>query len=314
MNGSPWRAFALRVVLWVGLLLCVAAVWQGARVTHIQWRSMSFGNWILFTGGLVAALVMGVGGWRETLHAFTGVRIPWSAAVRQTGLLLVGKYLPGGVFGFVARMMDDQRMPRGQRVGAGLVEQAVSLMAVVLVGAVLFTAAKTSMPMIALMLLLLPAVLYALALAALALWRHAEQRYPRLGVMAGVVLHPASLRRASIIATFQALTWATLAALMAHWLFDLGFVPSMGIGGAFGLAVGAGMVALFAPGGIGIREGALVILCAPFMGAAPSLVLAAILRLASAMLDIVAGTAAALIGRTGSVSIPDDPRPQGDDV
>src|SRR5690606_19297748 len=85
--------------------------------------------------------------WRQMVFAYTGTTIGWERAAHNLGLLLIGKYIPGGVVGFVARAYDvdsdDGRpvAPRVAHVAAGLGEQVGGLLSTTLFGAVLYVAA-----------------------------------------------------------------------------------------------------------------------------------------------------------------------------
>jgi uncharacterized membrane protein YbhN (UPF0104 family) len=68
--------------------------------------------------------------------------------------------------------------------------------------------------------------------------------------------------------------------------------------GAFAIAWIVGFVAIYAPGGIGVREAVLVALLRGRLGSADALVLAVTSRLVLAVVDVVAAAAGAVILRT----------------
>ena len=67
---------------------------------------------------------------------------------------------------------------------------------------------------------------------------------------------------------------------------------ALGLGGAFGLAITAGALAFFAPGGIGVREMSMAGLATLWLPMPQALALAALLRLLAVVLDIAAGVSA----------------------
>lgn len=94
----------------------------------------------------------------------------------------------------------------------------------------------------------------------------------------------------------QQVVWAALIAVLVHALFGTSGYSALGIAGSFCLAVAAGMLAVFAPGGIGVREAALIGLASPWLGTTQAIFLSALLRILSSVMDVVAGMMSALSG------------------
>jgi len=108
--------------------------------------------------------------------------------------------------------------------------------------------------------------------------------------------------RATVIATSLYLpVWLVLGG--SFWLCGRGLlgVPEHDLAfyvGAFAIAWLAGLVAIYAPGGLGVREAVLVALLSSRIGAANALVLAAASRLIFVLVDgILAGVATAALRR-----------------
>src|SRR5690606_16560486 len=101
--------------------------------------------------------------------------------------------------------------------------------------------------------------------------------------------------------------WVTTIIVVAGQLFDLDFHAALGMAGAFLLAVAAGMLVVIAPGGIGVREAALVGLTSAWLDTVQAVFLSALLRILSTMLDLLAGIAAGLLERKGVGPSPDAP-------
>lgn len=101
----------------------------------------------------------------------------------------------------------------------------------------------------------------------------------------------------SAIATqlVQLLVWAALVAVLAHELFGLDIHAAVGVAGAFWCGVALGMLAVFVPGGIGVREAALVRLALIWLDTTQAILLSALLRLLSTMQDAGAGGVAAML-------------------
>ncbi len=278
-------------VLWLGLGLCFYAFWQAPEQAKGLFISMSGQFW-----GAVALLLLLIWGlavisWRSYLFAYTGQRPTWRTAIRQLGLLLVGKYLPGGVFGFLARVYDQPQAERKSLVWAGLVEQAVGVAMPVAIGAILYGVARQQQSLWLCLLLALPVLAAACGLALQSVSAHLPwlRRYTMASrpsfklLLAATVLH-----------FLQLMLWATLVMLLAQQIFSLDAFAAMGVAAAFLLAVAVGMLIVLAPGGIGAREAALFALSSQWLGAADALLLTAFLRLLTSALDVFAGLLAVL--------------------
>jgi uncharacterized membrane protein YbhN (UPF0104 family) len=89
------------------------------------------------------------------------------------------------------------------------------------------------------------------------------------------------------------------------WLFARGLVDARPADfavytGAFAVAWLAGLVAIYAPGGLGVREAVLVALLSARIGAADALVLAAASRLALILVDVSFAGLGAVVARGGA--------------
>lgn len=275
------------LLLWVGLVLCGYAIWRlgGASLAAIGRLPPEI---------MVALVVMvsgvwmaSVAAWRKYLQAYTGNLVAWRESFRQIGLLLVGKYIPGGVFGFVARLYDDDGAPRARLLAAGLVEQLVGAAISVLLGALCYAAAWYRQPALLVLIVLLP-LLVVLGVD----WLGVILRYGARLQRRIPVLPPHSrpqLLIAALLSLLQQVCWALAVGLLVISLFGLDALAAMGVAGSFGLAVGVGVLVVISPGGIGVREGAMTALSGAWLGFESALLLAALLRLISVGLDLLAG-------------------------
>jgi uncharacterized membrane protein YbhN (UPF0104 family) len=85
--------------------------------------------------------------------------------------------------------------------------------------------------------------------------------------------------------------------LTARSLFDLSFEQSSFYTGAFTVAWLVGLVAVFAPGGLGVREAVLVALLRSRTGTADAVLLAAASRALLTVVDLLAGAGGAVLLR-----------------
>lgn len=295
MKGRAAWLLAKQSVLWLGLLLCGYALWRTRELAAEAFSRMYASSWAWVALLLLLGWGLAAASWRRYLHAYTGQLPGWGMAVRQLGLLLVGKYVPGGVFGFLARMYDQTNAPRKQLFWAGLSEQAVGVgMPLALGGALYLAASRHNVAWLAL-ILFLPL----LAIAGIRLLHRLAAYLPWLRLH---VLPPPPWRRllpATLLQVTQLLAWVALVAMLSRQLHGLDGLASLGIAGAFLLAVAAGMIVMVVPGGIGVRETTLIGLSSHWLGISQAIFLTAFLRLLSSLLDVFAGLLATAAGTRG---------------
>jgi hypothetical protein len=110
----------------------------------------------------------------------------------------------------------------------------------------------------------------------------------RRNLLAGIVATRSAVILYLVVwALYGIAFWATGRALFAVPVSDLPRYV-----GVFALAWLAGLVAVFAPGGIGVREAVIVALLRSRLGEADAIVLAATSRIVLTAIDLVAGAAA----------------------
>lgn len=276
------RATTRRVRV-IGQVLLVAAIvfvalrahslWHGS---HIEWGRV---DWLALVGSsLLAAAGTAAGGliWLVILEAL-GVRTQrrWVGVFFQAQL---GKYIPGSVWQYAGRAAAARTNGIPVRpVGVSLpVEFAASGLAGGTMAA--FFLGWWGLAVV----------------AAVAVVLIAGSRLSRLG-------RPAV--RATVIATVLYLpVWLLLGGsfwLCAHGLLA---VPERDLAlyiGAFAVAFLAGLFAVYAPGGIGVREAVLVALLHSRIGTANALVVAAASRLIFILVDLVLAAISTAVLRRG---------------
>lgn len=293
MNSKGVWLWAKRVVLWLGLLLCVYAVWRARGVAGDAIARIGLMIWAAVVLMLILCWWLSVMAWRGYVRAYTGRPLDWRIAMRQLGLLLVGKYIPGGVFGFLARLHDDPLAPRERLFWAGLVEQIIGVAMPAVLGSVLYLAARQQ----AYAWLGLISSLPLLAVGGAWLLHRFATGLQWLGRRVGAIRSPAwrQLLSATTLQLAQQLVWAALVIALTQSLFGLDGYSALGVAGAFWWAVAVGMLAVFAPGGIGVREIALIGLASPWLDMKQAIFLSALLRILSSVMDVGAGVIAASV-------------------
>lgn len=243
--------------------------------------------------------------WRVVLRGF-GTQIPLGAAAKIFFVSQLGKYLPGGIWNFLAaaELGKDHEIPRSKSVLVMFVSLLLSIATGIVLGALalLFGPAELRdrfwwvvlvLPLVA--ILLAPPVLNrALALVA---------KKAKLGTSA-----PAISGKAVAAATF----WSLVAWLLAGgqvWTLAVAMGWELGVDtfllatAAYSLAWVAGFIMVFAPAGVGVREAVLGAVLAPSIGSAAAIAVVLLSRVLLTIADVVLGVAFVFAGRKhGAVS------------
>jgi len=245
-------------------LFAAALVWYAVRSLSGQWDEVASGlqglrpDWLLVgvaSGVTLVAYALLIEGWRR-LIAGGGEVLAWldASIIWLAGNL--GKYVPGKVWSIVAMsgMAAERGVSPAVAAGSSIVMQIVTITT----GAAVVVASGGAIPGGPIAAILLVAVIVAALLALPAV-------IPRLLKLAG--------RRAENV-TMPARTtlWLTIVIASVSWvllslgfmLFVRGILPESGgtvlaYVSAYTASYIAGFLAPFAPGGIGVREPALVI-------------------------------------------------------
>jgi hypothetical protein len=298
--GSSWRARARRwfpsVVLWFGLAVCAATISRGTPGTGgmgqlLEWPTVA-GIALAITGIFGSAVVA----WRLLVSEAGALRLPVHIAIEHVGMLQIGKYIPGKIFGIVARASASvPGFPGRALMGATLHEQLISMGCTLLVGAALSisTIVRPGIVLV-LVLLVVPAVAAVVYPSA---WQAFARPVMRLAVKMtgdiGTLPTPSKRTTASVAASFT-VQWLAVGGLIALVLeSQQGDASSwMAVTGAYALATIGGMMALVVPGGIGVREAMFVGLAAPVVDQPMAITLAAMLRLVLSLMDLAGGALA----------------------
>jgi uncharacterized membrane protein YbhN (UPF0104 family) len=228
----------------------IAAEWDRAGRLQVRWGTGPVAAAVVAV--VVADLAMSGSWWWLTRRS--GAAGSWRRGMRIWWAGQLGRYLPTGLGSVPARVVVGSRHGLSRRLL--LVTTAGEVAAVVVANAAL---APLVLPG-AWRVLAVPAVLAGAAL------------FGPLAVLAGGRLHPAG-RPARIDAAVFVAAHVGVVACRGVGLWALLHVvarevPSAALViGALGLANAAGTVAVFAPGGVGVREAVLVALLAGSVGA-----------------------------------------------
>lgn len=221
------------------------------------------------TGLFAAADAALARGWAALADPAGQLNANQARAIYGRGVLL--KYLPGSVFQYLSRQIDGSGagLPQRQLAGASLKEMVLHLAASLSVA--LCCAAASAQPVLAALL------------------------GGGLGSLAIVGRSP--LQRAYGYQFIAFAGFAAAAAIVGAVLLPSGAGIAL-FAALFLLAWLAGFVVPVAPGGIGVREAALLALAGPSIAAAPLLAAVLALRVSSIVGDLLFGLSAAFRARS----------------
>jgi uncharacterized membrane protein YbhN (UPF0104 family) len=272
---------ALAVIV-IGLAIrSLAGQWDVFQSQHIEWRLSP--RWIVAAAAVVwGSYAVLVEGWRRAVLAMRQ-RISWVQAARICMVSNLGKYLPGKVWAIAGAAVLAQRegVEPAAAITSALVLQALSLASGLILAAGLAPAALDAVSPAARYGLL---ALAALALAGLAILampgplRLVRSRLPR--ALAGLEAVPPGTLLLALGTNFVAWSGYGVAFLCLLRGLTAGGEVSWAQGTAvFSLSYLIGLIAAFAPGGLGPREFAFVLLLSPVLGPKLAVAMAVATRL-----------------------------------
>jgi uncharacterized membrane protein YbhN (UPF0104 family) len=271
----------LAVVAFVGRAL--ARNWDQFRTLHV---TLTIGpGWI--AGSVLMVLLtyaMQVESWRRILAGW-GQGLRFRAAARVWSLANLGRYVPGTVWSVAGLVVLARQagVETGPAAASAFVLQAISLGTGVAVVAAVTPGSAPPLRLAA-------AGLAAVLTIAVLVWPPTARRLGRLVNTAAPLepLRPAAVFAGAVLAV---LSWGTYGA--AFWMLTRGLVPDTALPltaaiGAFTLGYILGVLALFAPGGVGVRELVLIGLLAPFLGSGGAVAVSVASRLVLTVLEATA--------------------------
>ncbi|MGP3932253.1 lysylphosphatidylglycerol synthase transmembrane domain-containing protein [Nonomuraea sp. KM88] len=252
--------------------------------------------------GAFAAVLLGqffmLVAWREIL-AGLGTRVPLRVAGRIMFVGQLGKYIPGAVWAYAA-MMDlgrDHGSPPRRTFAT------ISLGLVINIGVAISIAAATlgSQEVVRqawYLVLLVPVIVVCLHPKVLTWGLNLALRVARKEPLESVL--PG--RTVVVAVAWTALGWLVYGVHI--WLLagvtDLYIVAT----GAYAFAWATGILTVVVPAGVGIREGALVLVLGPIVGTPAALAVAIVSRLAFTLSDATAAGVSWLLGRQAPSNTP----------
>jgi uncharacterized membrane protein YbhN (UPF0104 family) len=267
-----------------------------ANVTP-RWAWIAAACLLLAAGYATSALI-----WGRMVRDLGGPRLAPADAVRIYLVANLGRYVPGKLWQIagLALLARGKGVPPSVATAAAFVGQAVALAGAMLIALIALAQAPPPLAGLA------PFALVGTAAVVLVVTIPGIFR-PLLRLWMRWV--PGDAPAEVPIGALEGLRWLALYTLnwggyaLAFWLLMRGLsLPGspLVLGPAFAAAYVVGYLALFAPAGLGVREGAMVVLLSPIVGAGAAALAAVVARVWTTVVEVVPAGAFWLagIGRT----------------
>ncbi|ASJ75867.1 hypothetical protein [Granulosicoccus antarcticus] len=253
-------AFCLSLLI---TTLCLILIYQLDKNSTVEHKSLPVNTYALFF--LSVALIYGLSTilWKYFYSLFGRQRSSQDAFL-DMGLIAIGKYLPGKIWGIALRGSFDQnqlKLDKGRILVSGL-EQAFSLVMGILIVSALALSTRWTFGWIFGSICVISA--YFLALLLLPFLKFILSRIKR--IQTDLTMPSVGCRM--LLGIGYTLLWLISAApivILMQSSLTLSTTELISIAAAFLGSMIAGWLALFAPGGIGVRESVFVILAPDFL-------------------------------------------------
>lgn len=302
MSGG-WRRKARRTlvtgVFWLALVACVFLLFR-----YFPEASALLGQ-LGAAGALAVVFLLSISwlalvvAWQLAVLHFAGEPLSAARAARHLSLLLLGKYLPGGVWGFTARLADTPAEHTMAKLAvAGVFEQWAGISTLILMASILWLQANIGQPVVMVLMLVVPYVV-------ITGWRMVVGMCARVrawlpwGRIRYVEVKSQARARLLGSATFTALHQAaqlSLVAVLSKFGLEMSWPDAWLIASLYGAAISVGMLVIIVPGGIVVREGVFIALVGSVLSPDQALGFSALLRLIFAGFDFCSALAARLLG------------------
>ncbi len=300
-----WAAqAAVAAIVAVMVWRSIARNWDEFRSLHLALEVRP--GWIALS--VLAVLVtyaIQIESWRRILAGWAQ-HLPYGKAARIWLLVNLGRYVPGKVWSVTGLVVLAQRAGvSAWAAGAS----AVAIQAVGLGTGVAVVAAAT--PSATSPLRLAAAGLAALGTIGVLTWEKPARWLSGLFNQT-TPLRPLPVRAVIVASAFTLLSWVTYG--VAFWLLARGLglpatLPLSTAAGVFALGYILGLLALFAPGGVGVRELVFIGLLRPALGSAGAVALSVGSRVLLTLTEAAAPLGVLLVTSRSKEDVVEPPHP-----
>ena len=286
----PLLSIVIVLLVVIGLYLVVRAFPVGMlgdiRPKRIAWWTVPLIALLQFVFLYIATVI-----WRQLVRILTGTKVTLWSAYMQLAVVTVGKYVPGKVWGFIARTgeMHRHQIPAHLSIMCSVVEQMLLVTGALLVA---IPAAMIALPdyrfiiVVIGVFLLLAAIAASSRIPALTRWLMRRRNIQDIPEQ----LPDYHVRGVLKFALAYGMMWILTGLIFSIIYFSLFDAPITLVGvAALILANTAGIVlgffAFFAPGGIGVREAVATFVLAGFIPVREALLAAVCYRAWMILID-----------------------------
>jgi uncharacterized membrane protein YbhN (UPF0104 family) len=279
-------AVVVAIIVWQSL----ARNWAAFRALHLSLAVRPL--WVAGSALLVlATYAVQIESWRRILAGW-GQRISFGAAARAWSLANLGRYIPGKVWSVTGMMVLAQRA--GVQAAPAAASAVVNQALIVGAGAAVVAAGA---PGAASPLRLGVAALVAVVGVAALVWSPTARWLGRL-VNVTAPLEPLRPSAVGVGAALVSISWVMYG--VAFWLLARGLIADAALpltvaAGVFAAGSILGWLALFAPGGVGVRELVFIGLLTPYLGSGGAVALSVASRILLTVTEVSAALATGVL-------------------
>lgn len=283
---------AVAIVVVAMIVRSIAGNWDRFRSVqvsfdlHVGWLALSFASLAVVSALQIESWRTILAGWAQSLR--------FASAARIWFLANLGRYVPGKVWSVAGMvvMAREEGVQAWASAASAVAVQALGLGTAAAVVAATIPGATSG-------LRLAGAAVVAAGTIGVLVWKGAVARLARLSE-ATTEWRALPVPTVLASAALTALSWVAYG--VVFWLLGLGLglpgrLPVAVAAGVFALGYVLGLLALFVPGGVGVREIVYVGLLTPFLGSGGAIALSVASRLQLTIVEAAAGLGALFIGR-----------------
>ena len=224
--------------------------------------------------------------WAYIVNDLGGPQIPKADAIRLFMIANLGRYIPGKIWQIagLTALAKDRGVPPGTAVGAAVLGQGIALVAAAGLGIGLYDVILPPGYFGLISIVLIGSVVV-LATIPVSFKAGAKLWLRFMGSQTIETPSPTSGLRWLLL---YFVNWIVYA--LAFWMMvasfdsDISLIP---VAAAFPAAYVLGYLMIFAPAGLGVREGFLIVFLSPHLGLGPSGVIAVVARLWTTLTEVV---------------------------
>ncbi len=235
---------------------------------------------------LMIGYAISAANWAYIVNDLGGPQIPKTDAIRLFMMANLGRYIPGKIWQItgLAALARDRRVTPGTAVGAAVLGQGIALVVAAGLGIGVYHTLLPSGYSVLISAVLIGSVIILAAIpisfkAGAELWLRLTGSQP-IGT-----LNPTSGLRWLLLYLVNWIVYSLAFWMMvASFSSDVSLIP---VAAAFPAAYVLGYLMIFAPAGLGVREGFLIAFLSPHLGVGPSGVIAVVARLWTTLTEVV---------------------------